>query len=79
MQHVKVIDLPVIGIVFHCKHNQEPICSWQDFFPPEIRVGSTRGGGGSSHTLRIRFCAAQRGRDFEAPDLEWGVHFRGVF
>ena len=78
MQHVKVIDLPVIGIVFHCKHNQEPICSWQDFFPPEIRVGSARGGG-YSYTLPIRFCAAQRGRDFEVPDLEWGVHFRGVF
>ena len=45
MQHVKVIDLPVIGIVFHWKHNQEPICSWQDFFLPEIRVGSARGGG----------------------------------
>ena len=27
-------------------------------------------GGGYSHTLRIRVCAAQRGRDFEAPDLE---------
>ena len=24
-------------------------------------------------------CAAQRGRDFEAPDLERGIHFRGVF
>ena len=23
-------------------------------------------------------CAAQRGRDFEAPDLERGIHFRGV-
>ena len=22
---------------------------------------------------------AQRGRDFEAPDLEWGIHFSGVF
>ena len=32
-----------------------------------------------SHTLPIRVCAAQRGRDFEAPDLEWGIHFRGVF
>ena len=30
-------------------------------------------------TLPIRVCAAQRGRDFEAPDLEWGIHFRGVF
>ena len=32
-----------------------------------------------SHTLPIRVCAAQRGRDFEAPDLEQGIHFRGVF
>ena len=36
-------------------------------------------GGGHSHTLPIRVCAAQRGRDFEAPDLERGIHFRGVF
>ena len=35
--------------------------------------------GGYSHTLPIRVCAAQRGRDFEAPDLERGIHFRGVF
>ena len=38
-----------------------------------------RGGGGYSHTLHIRVCAAQRGRNFEAPDLERGIHFRGVF
>ena len=37
------------------------------------------GGGGYFHTLPIRVCAAQRGRDFEAPDLERGMHFRGVF
>ena len=36
-------------------------------------------GGGDSHTLAIRVCAAQRGRGFEAPDLERGIHFRGVF
>ena len=36
-------------------------------------------GGGYSHTLPIWVCAAQRGRDFEAPDLERGIHFRGVF
>ena len=36
-------------------------------------------GGGYCHTLPIRVCAAQRGRDFEAPDLERGIHFRGVF
>ena len=35
--------------------------------------------GGYSHTLPIRVCAAQRGRDFEAPDLEQGIYFRGVF
>ena len=35
--------------------------------------------GGYSHTLPIRVCAAQRGRDFEAPVLERGIHFRGVF
>ena len=28
-------------------------------------------------TLPIRVCAAQRGRDFEAPDLERGIHFTG--
>ena len=36
-------------------------------------------GGGYSHTLPIRVCATQRGCDFEAPDLERGIHFRGVF
>ena len=36
-------------------------------------------GGGESHTLPIRVCAAQRGHDFEAPDLERGIHFRGIF
>ena len=35
--------------------------------------------GGYSHTLPIRVCAAQRGRDFKAPGLERGIHFRGVF
>ena len=33
---------------------------------------------GYSHTLPIRVCAAQRGHDFEASDLERGIHFRGV-
>ena len=37
------------------------------------------GGGGYSHTIPIRVCAAQRGRDFKAPGLERGIHFRGVF
>ena len=37
------------------------------------------GGGGYSHTLVIRVCAAQRGRDFQAPGLERGIHFGGFF
>ena len=43
------------------------------------KVGCLPGGGGHSHTLPILVCAAQRGRDFEAPNLERGIHFRGVF
>ena len=45
----------------------------------EINVVLLPGGGGYSHTLPIRVCAAQRGRHFEAPDLERGIRFRGVF
>ena len=41
--------------------------------------GEGVGGSGDSYTLPIRVCAAQRGRDFEAPDLQRGIHFRGVF
>ena len=33
------------------------------------------GGRGYSHTLPIQVSAAQRGRDFEAPDLERGIIF----
>ena len=33
-------------------------------------------GGEYSHTLPIQVCDAQRGRDFEAPDLERGISFR---
>ena len=52
-------------------------------FSADPGEGSTPGGGGGrggyAHTLPKRVCAAQRGRDFEAPDLERGIHFRGVF
>ena len=48
------------------------------FFSFASRTGGG-GGEGYSHTLPVRVCAAQRGRDFEAPDLERGIHFRGVF
>ena len=43
------------------------------------RKAGTPGGGGTPIPLPIRVCAAQRGRDFETPDLERGIHFRGVF
>ena len=46
---------------------------------PMKTVNGQSPGGGYSHTLPIRVCAAQRGRDFEAPDLERGIPFRGVF
>ena len=46
---------------------------------PESALTPGGGGGGYSHTLPIRVCAAQRGHDFKAPDLERGIHFRGVF
>ena len=41
--------------------------------------GRRPGGGGYSYTLPIWVCATQRGRHFEAPDLERGIHFRGAF
>ena len=49
------------------------------FYERDKQVISLPGGRGYSHTLPIRLSAAQWGRDFEAPDLERGIHFRGVF
>ena len=49
--------------------------SEQDWFS----LVNSKPGRGYSHTLPIRVCAAQRSRDFEAPDLERGIFFRGVF
>ena len=46
------------------------------------------GGGGTPIHYLYRYvyicicicvCVYIRGRDFEAPDLEWGIHFNGVF
>ena len=57
----------------------EPIAP---LLPKELPIPSVEeagGGGGYSHTLPIQVCAAQRGHDFEAPALERGIHFRGVF
>ena len=49
------------------------------FHTNEVKASHFDPRGGYSHTLPIRVCAAQRGNDFEAPDLERGIHFRGVF
>ena len=53
------------------------IFTWTKLDEPS-KLPSRGGGEGYSHTLPIRVCAAQRGRDFEAPDVERGIHFRGV-
>ena len=37
------------------------------------------GGGGSPIHYPYGYVPPKRGRDFEAPDLERGIHFRGVF
>ena len=65
----------VISVEMHSKYKKN-VSAPQDYSKPVLNPG---GGGGFSHTLPIRVCAAQRGRDFEAPDLERGIHFRGVF
>ena len=53
--------------------------SWRIIACLSILYKMPGGGGGYSHKFPIRVCAAQRGRHFKAPDLEWGIHFRGVF
>ena len=40
--------------------------------PRRLLKANPGGGGGYSHTLPIRVCAAQRGRGFEAADLPEG-------
>ena len=49
----------------------------QLFIVSQINIVSRPAQGGTP--IPIRVCAAQRGRDFEAPDLERGIHFRGIF
>ena len=52
---------------------------WHKLSRIKIYADPGAGRGGYSHTLPIQVCAAQRGCDFEAPDLERGIHFKGVF
>ena len=69
-------DLELHNIVVQ---NRAPIIVSLHNGTAERRGRPPGGERGYSHTLHIRVCAAQRGRDFEAPDLERGIHFRGVF
>ena len=75
---------PVICFVFFCIFNgisskEEKRAKKDTVIMVSLDGMGWQPGGGYSHTLPIRVCAAQRGRDFEAPDLERGIHFRGVF
>ena len=75
---------PILGAFFwalHSFHWIDPyfLCSHPGNSLNRLKTCKPGGVGGYSHTLPIRVCAAQRGRDFEAPDLERGIHFRGVF
>ena len=77
------------SVPIHPDNYKATACKWQFlgdhsctyFYDTRLPFGAPGGGGGGgySHTLPIRVRAAQRGRDFESPDLEWGIHFRGVF
>ena len=45
----------------------------------EIRLFGLQPGGGVLQYISYTGMCPQRGRDFEAPDLERGIHFKGVF
>ena len=75
-----------LGQFYRCVTANTKVIKIQPIFPKEafgkknpIAFGNICGPGGYSHTLPIRVCAAQQGRDFEAPNSERGIHFRGVF
>ena len=70
-------EINLIRIMYAANSSININASWM--FLVSVIPNPRGGGGGYSHTLPIRICAAQRGRDFEAPDLERGIHFRGVF
>ena len=77
----KINNINKNNMVNYAIHNS-PFYSYFCFLPLFLYHSScrnARGGGGYSPTLPIRVCAAQRGCDFEDPDLERGIHFSGVF
>ena len=89
-QHLSALLAPIylIDLITIKKQSRYSVRSNESIFLelPGIKSHPTLGDcafqsweGVYSHTLPIRVCTAQRGRDFEAPDLERGIHFRGVF
>ena len=79
-QYIRILDqvskirrFHSIPFEFQGFENRPQIC----FLP--FRYTVSPGEAGYSHILPIWVCAAQRGRDFEVPDLERGIHLGGVF
>ena len=74
-----IIKSSIVGRFTWEKSEQFNDILWcHHWFSQEMTSDEPGGGGGYSQTLPIRVSAAQRGRDFEAPNLERGIHFRGV-
>ena len=71
--------LELLAVNFARSHNAVLFFFLQGTLGHVLECSSPGGGGGYSPKLPIRVCAAQRGRDFEASDLERGIYFRGVF
>ena len=78
-----VLALILFFLAFLVLKQSWPACDSNCYlFDSSHKVGDTKDSytqGGYSHTLPIWVCAAQASRDFEVPDLERGIHFRGVF
>ena len=77
---ISLVDLPTSRSQFYHEREARTVdflfCGKSERESESFRAGTP---GGHSHTLPIRACAAQRGRDYDSPDLERGIHFRGVF
>ena len=55
-------------VKWYLTQNQQHQRSFSEKEGMWVKSPGEGGGGGYSHTLPIRVCAAHRGRDFEAPD-----------
>ena len=71
-------DLGIESFFFeHVFDRSEEICDENSVVSSEHRISTP--GRRVLPYITWRVCADKRGRDFEAPDLERGIHFRGVF